>query len=525
MRDKIDRGAASRSGLRLTLACLMFVFLLVGAVPPARAQDPLPGSFAPGRCPIPAPERYALDCGTLTVAESRQRTNSRTIQLAVAIVRSPNPDKQPDPMLFLAGGPGQPALPLVAAAPMVFSEILATRDLIFIDQRGTGYSRPALNCALATTPARFLLPVGVALNDRPALLQAGVDALLTCGADYRAQGIDLSAYNSVESAADLEDLRVALGYPQWNLYGGSYGTRLALTAMRYRPATIRSAVLDAVYPFQANFHTGVFDTFSSALAGLDTACAADPACGAAYPDLDAAFARVVARLNAKAVVLPILNLQTGEPIDYLPFSGVDATAILFQLMYITPAIPALPALISEADQGNYRRLFQLASVLFASRLPGDIPVISQGAQVAVQCNEDATFATAREFVAARDHNRLAAGLAFSPLFNEALLEVCAAWGLSATSAAQNQAVRSEVPALLISGELDPITPPVYAHEAAETLSRATELLIPRSGHTAGITSLCARASIARFLEAPEQRRDASCLAQEPPAPFIVVPRP
>jgi pimeloyl-ACP methyl ester carboxylesterase len=132
--------------------------------------------------------------------------------LAVAIVRSPNGAKQPDPVLFLAGGPGQPALPLIALAPQVFSEILATRDMIFIDQRGTGYSRPALNCALQPgAPARFLLPFGTAVNERPAVLQASVDALLRCGAQFRAQGIDLGAYNSVESAADLEDLRVALG--------------------------------------------------------------------------------------------------------------------------------------------------------------------------------------------------------------------------------------------------------------------------------------------------------------------------
>ncbi|NTU78030.1 MAG: alpha/beta hydrolase [Chloroflexales bacterium] len=523
MDTSVVRGGSRRLHVRLG-ALLLILLLFVGVAPAAHAQSALPGSFAPGPCPIPAPEGYTLDCGTLTVAESRQPFTGRTLALAVAIVRSPSVTRQPDPVLVLAGGPGQPALPLVAAAPQVFREILATRDMVFIDQRGTGYSRPALNCTpQAAAPARLMVPLGAASNDRPALLQVGIDALLACGATYRAQGIDLAAYTSVESAADMEDLRVALGYPRWNLYGGSYGSRLGLTMLRDRPATIRSAVLESIYPLQANFHTGVFATFSEALARLNAACAADPACGAAYPDLEGAFARVVARLNAEAAVLPILNLETGEPIDYLPFTGVDLTVILFQLMYITPALPVLPAVIGEADQGNYRPLASLTSALLAERQPGDVPIVSQGMQVAVQCNEDATFAQAREFVAARDQHRAVAGLAFSPLFHEAILEICAAWGLTPTASAENQAAQSDVPTLLMSGELDPITPPANAREAARTLSRATELVIPRGGHTPSLLSPCGRATIVRFLNAPEQIPDASCLAQEPPAPFVVVP--
>jgi pimeloyl-ACP methyl ester carboxylesterase len=518
-----QRGGKGCLALRFA-AALLVLLLLIGMAPSARAQGALPGSFVAGPCPIPAPEGYALDCGTLTVAESRQRPSGRTLELAVAIVRSPSAQKRPDPVLFLAGGPGQPALPLIALAPLVFTEILATRDMIFIDQRGTGYSRPALNCApVAATPARFATSFGVALQDRPALLQAGVDALIACGARYRAEGLDLAAYNSVENAADLEDLRIALGYGQWNLFGGSYGTRLGLTAMRYRPETIRSAVLDALYPPQANFHTGVFGSFDAALRRLGAACNADQACGAAYPDTVDAFARVVERMNAEAVVLPILNLETGEPLDYLPFTGVDLTIIIFQLMYSTPALPLLPAVIGEADQGNYQPLAVLASSLFAGQLPGDVPIVSQGMQVAVQCNEDATFARAREFVAARDQHRAVAGLAFSPLFHEAMLEICAAWGLTADNPAENQAVRSAVPALLISGEFDPITPPANARETARTLSQASELVIPRGGHTASILSPCARATIVRFLDAPERAPDAACLAQEPPTPFLILP--
>jgi pimeloyl-ACP methyl ester carboxylesterase len=202
---------------------------------------------------------------------------------------------------------------------------------------------------------------------------------------------------------------------------------------------------------------------------------------------------------------------------------VDVTVITFQLMYATPVIPFLPAVIGEADQGNYRPLASLASAFFTQQTPGAVPTISQGMQVAVQCNEDATFASATDFVAARDRNRPVAGLAFSPLFNEAILEICAGWGLQATNGAENQAVHSDVPALLFSGELDPILPPPSAREAAQTLSHASEVVIPRGGQTPRLLRACARATIVRFLDAPEHPPDAACLAQEPPAPFVIVP--
>lgn len=180
-------------------------------------------------------------------------------------------------------------------------------------------------------------------------------------------------------------------------------------------------------------------------------------------------------------------------------------------------------MIGEADQGNYRPLANLASALVTRQVPGDVPAVSQGMQVAVPCNEDATFARAREFVTARDQHRAVAGLAFSPLFHESILEICAAWGLTATSRTENQAVRSDVPALLVSGELDPITPPENAREAARTLGRATQLVIPRGGHTAGLLSPRARATMVRFFDAPQRAPDAACLAREPVAPFLVLP--
>jgi pimeloyl-ACP methyl ester carboxylesterase len=350
-----------------------------------------------------------------------------------------------------------------------------------------------------------------------AALQQQVAVLVACGEALRAAGVDLTGYNSVENAADLEDLRRALGYGPWNLFGGSYGTRLALTAMRYRPDTIRSAVLDSVYPLEENFHIGVFATFDRALSGLFAACAADAACATAFPRLDQSFDTMVSRLNAAPAQIPLTNPETGELITYLPLTGVDAAAIIFQLFYITPVIPILPLLIAVTAGGNYEPIAEILSLL-ASGVTG---AVSIGMQVAVQCNEDATFASPRAFVAARDMHRRASPLAHVYTFNEALLDICAAWGLDDPDPAENRPVRSDVPSFLIAGELDPITPPTYASRVAQNLTRAFSIVVPRAGHTPSVGSPCLSAAIAAFLDNPDRRPDTSCIAQEAPLPFVV----
>lgn len=523
--ERASRPFAGRSLLR-PFALVVILLLSLTFVPPAQAQAALPGSFAPATCPIAIPEGLTVDCGYLTVAESRQNSaNTRTIRLAVAIVRSPNPNPSPDAAIVLSGGPGQPALPLLPVLAPEYGAILADRDLIFIDQRGTGYSQPALNCGVGgpmnLAPTGVMFTIGAQVDERPAILEFQREMLLACGAELRAQGIDLTAYNTVENAADLEDLRRALGVPQWHLLGGSYGTRLALTAMQYRPETIRSATLDSVYPLEENFHVGVFRSYNEALSRLFAACAADTACNAAYPDLAGSFDAMIDRLNADAAQVPLINLETGELIDYLPVTGVDVSTIVFQFLYATPVIPLLPALIHNTNAGDYSILSVLLSALLLESAASDVPPISLGMQTAVQCNEDATFAGPRDFVAARDANQRASALAFLVTFNEAYLEVCEAWGLRATNAAENSPVRSAVPALLIGGELDPITPVRNATQQARNLSRDFTVVVPQGGHTPGLASPCLIGSAAAFMRNPTERPATDCLAAEGPLPFLV----
>ncbi len=515
-------------------ASLIAILLIVAALVPApRAAQAAPAAsgheiqarqtvpLTPAPCPVPSPEGIRVDCGYLTVAESRRNYTGKTIQLAVAIVRSPNPNKAADPVVFLAGGPGQAAVPFAPVIPLFMGPTLAQRDIILIDQRGTGFSKPALNCSFGVTTLGGRLPIGMKqANDRTAALQFQVDALKACGDGMRKAGIDLRAYNSVENAADLEDLRRALGLGAWNVYGGSYGTRLALTAMQYRPETLRSVVIESVYPLQVNIHVDNFQSFDQTLSRLFAECAADQACNTANPNVGARYDEMVPRLNANPAQIPIVNLDTGALITYIPVTGVDVVSILFQLSYITDLLPILPSLITETASGNYRLLTIILSALLTAP-PQEMQALSLGMLVAVQCNEEVTFASANDFVIARNKYPRAAPLAHNIIYNEAMLEVCAAWGLTNPDPADNRAVRSDVPTLVINGTLDPVTPPQFATLAAETLSRSQVVIYPRGGHTPSGSSPCLGSMIGAYYNNPAVRPDDSCIAQEAPRPFII----
>ena len=274
---------------------------------PAPAYQPF---FEPAPCAFPVPAGYSPECGYLAVPQSRSLPDSPYIRLHVAIFRSLSASPAPDPVVHLAGGPGSSSL---ADARYLFNQgmdgILERRDFILLDQRGTGYSMPRLDC-----PERETLV--------PSLLQDGfsqdiVDAFRRCRERLVSEGIDLTSYNSAASAADVNDLRQALGYAQVNLYGVSYGTRLALTLMRDYPGAVRSAVLDSTYPPQVNLYTALAPNAERAFNVLFDRCGADPACSRRYPDLRNTFYRLVDRLNTSPVAVRLIanGAETTAQVD------------------------------------------------------------------------------------------------------------------------------------------------------------------------------------------------------------------
>jgi pimeloyl-ACP methyl ester carboxylesterase len=236
----------------------------------------------------------------------------------------------PDPVVHLSGGPGASAL---TAAPYLFtwviSPYLANRDIVFFDQRGTGASQPALNCPVAINPDV------VSLDPQ----------LLECRDRLIQEGVNLAGYTSAESAADVDDLRRALGYAQWNLWGVSYGTRLTLAVMRDFPDGIRSVILDSTIPPQINAIVEGPAKVDGVLTTLFTGCAADRACNAAYPELRRVLYQLVAQLNRQPAPL-VINVA-GESQD-ITLNGNRLLVLVVQALSDTERIPALPQAIYTA---------------------------------------------------------------------------------------------------------------------------------------------------------------------------------
>jgi pimeloyl-ACP methyl ester carboxylesterase len=256
---------------------------------PAAARPPQPASFAPTSCDafdlgLPAFMLDGVECGYLTVPELHANPTGPTLRLAVVVFKSTGPNPAPDPLFMAQGGPGGSTIDF--ASLMFSSPVREKRDIVLFDQRGTLNSRPNLLCpeVLDNTLTTIEQPLS-----QEAQLKAEIAAFDACRQRRLAEGINLAAFNSRENAADVESLRLALGYGPINLYGVSYGTLLAQHVMRDFPASLRSVILDAVVSAAVNPYPQVPLSQSRAFAGVFAACAADPACAADYPQLQARF--------------------------------------------------------------------------------------------------------------------------------------------------------------------------------------------------------------------------------------------
>ncbi len=447
------------------------------------------GAFAETECPFEVPDGAAVTCGYLVVPEDRTQPEGRQVELAVAILHSRSASPQPDPILYLSGGPGDSAL----ADPVSWLEnpLLDQRDFILLDQRGTGFSVPSLNC------------YELEIQADPSLTLESAQA---CRDRLAAEGIDLAQYNSAASAADVNDLRQALGIEEWNLLGISYGTRLALTVMRDYPEGVRSVVLDSVYPPNVHGYTEEAYNAAAAIQALLDGCAADPDCGAAFPDLAAVFYQLVDDLDQSP-----LELEEGDLFD-----GMTLVDVMVQALYDTNTIPDLPLAIYAAANGNFDRLLELSAPAEGSgrraRQQDDEDITdSEGAFYSVECHEEVPYADLDEAQALvgqfppQMHGPLLRNV-------EELAAVCGFWGAGWPDAIEAQAVTSDIPTLILAGEYDPVTPPGWARLAAATLGRHYYFEVPRGGHALVDAGPCPLGLVIDFINRPLDQPDGGCLS-------------
>lgn len=502
---------APRTPRRLVaLATFLLGVGVLWVVPMPASATPPTASFAWGPCPeqVPAAALERVRCGVLTVPESRAAgtASQPTVDLAVAVVASRSATPQPDPVVHpTMGGPGASSFD---GLWMFLEDDWATgaRDGILIEQRGGDAAEPTLRCP-ELDPEHFHVD-GRRLRraERDAASDAAVRA---CHDRLVAQGIDLSTYTSAESAADLADLRGALGYDAWNLYGLSYGSRLALTVMRDQPAGLRSVILDGVYPPHVNSYELIATGFAEAVAAMAAACASDAACRARYPNVEEQLVELLEQTRQEPIGVSLTAPWDGDPV-WLEIDDADIAGGLFQALYDDYQTRALPFVIDQLARGNTGVLVPLAQ----QSLDSDNR-LAAGLMWSVNCTEELPFyqavpPTVTDGVAAH-------------LVESRTRDSCSLWPVHPRPASENEPVRSDVPTLLLNGGRDPITPPSFGRLAAQGLSRHVYVEFPSMGHGAvwHVWSDRCPASLAQqFLDDPTRPPDTACIAAMPGVRFL-----
>lgn len=497
--------------VRAGIVPLLLVVLLIG-VRPASAQD-IAGDFIPGDCIFEGidlgpttltGEALGFECGYVVVPERHTAPDGPTIRLPVAIRRATSADARPDPLLLAQGGPGGDAFEVFTLlAPN--TPIAAERDLVVFNQRGTPYAIPELSCPETNEALPEMLTATEEEGQR--IYDEAIDA---CYARLLGEGIDLSAYNSLENAADVPLIARALGYDEYNFYGVSYGTLLGLHLMRNHPEGLRSVILDSVVAPDVNFIAEIPVSEDRVLDEVFTACEADAACRELYPDLEERFYALVRRYDESPVTLSLVDPETGEAHDaYL--DGAALRSVLFQLLYVPRMSAILPKIVADLEQGDTRYLESMWPLLVF-----DQPV-AEGMYYSVICAEDADIdvgaipvETLRPEIAATARDDI-----------QTYVDTCARWQVDLLPPAVDDPVVSDIPTLLLSGRFDPVTPPEFARAASVGLSNATALVDPTGSHGVAFNNPCVNDIMQAFLNDPLSAPDAGCLAAQ--ASLSVVP--
>jgi len=469
-------------------------------------------SFTFSGCRFEVPDGQDATCGDLVVPEDRGDPKSETIRIHVAIFKSTSDSPSDDPVIYLDGGPGGNTLETLSLGfGDSFADLLFDRDVIMFDQRGVGLSEPALNCPEIDDASEESIAAELT-EEELAQLFAGASG--QCRDRLISDGVDLDAYNSAENAADVEDLRRILGYEEWNLYGISYGTRLALTIARDHPDGIRSMVLDSVYPPEVDLYGEGPANTVRALNVLFDQCNVDLQCAGTYPGLEQVLIQESQRLQANPVTTDLQNPFTGEVIAGALIDGDALIGAMFQSLYDETAFPILPRMVFDVRNGDYEILADLLSFFQAQD-----DFFTGGMHLAVQCYEEATFTSEETVFEAAAQFPAYAEYLFAG--TDGFFDTCAVWTDEAADGIENEPVVSGIPTLVMAGEWDPITPPSWGVAAAANLENSTFVQFPGLGHAVSVSGLCPQSIMRRFLTSPESNLDLSCVEQMEEPDFLV----
>jgi pimeloyl-ACP methyl ester carboxylesterase len=453
---------------------------LLGPAPPKGPVEAV--EVKPHPCRVPSYDQEVL-CATYPVWENRETKQGRKIGLNIVILPALDKDKEKDPVFELSGGPGQAVTE--DAGWLAQSPLRQKRDIVLVDQRGTGRSNP-LRCSFYGEPVDVRLAAGDLFP---------VEAVRKCRAELE-KVADLAQYTTAAFTDDLDEVRQWLGYERINLKGGSYGTDAAQVYWRRHAKTVRSVVLAGVANPKSLNPLGHAAAGQRALDLLVAECAAQPECKAAFPDPHADLKALKERIE-KGATVTVLNTRTGERQEVRPSWGLLAEGIR-GLLY-GPVAGSVPLQIRKAAAGDLAPLVQ-ASI---ERRLGLMEGLYWGLTFSVTCAEDLPFIT-EEMI-----RQKTAGTYLGDYRIRQQKAVCAVWPRGKATEDDHELVRSDLPALLVSGERDPVTPPESAEEAARYMTNGVHVVVKRGSH--GGNNECVDGLIREFVDRPLGKKlDTSC---------------
>lgn len=454
-------------------------------------------------CWFPIPAGRAARCGRLVAPENWVAPDDRDV-IVPFVVFSGGADAAPDPVIFINGGPGEPSgigageidrwWGLIGSAGWARG-----RDVVVFDERGVGLSQPGLACP-------EMIEIGDRLFSQPMTPQATNAAWAAaagrCHARLAGTGIGLDRYNTDAIVHDLAALIDGLGYRSWNLLAVSYGTRVALSFLRDHHEGTRSVVLDSVYPPSVKAYEDAAANAAHAMAGLIDSCAANPACKAANPHLAASLQAMIRRAATQALVVPLH--RAGQPDKQVSLDDAKLVEVLFYGFYRSEDLRTLPNAITALEQGNVEPLAPFVEAALENYQSAST---SHGLYLSVTCHDEYPFDDPQVI----ERSAAASGDLRQFALSDLGLAACPAWPAGIASKGDRLPVESDVPVVMLSGDLDPVTPVSWAKTALATLPRASLFHFPGVGHGVLAANTCADRIARHFFAKPQAHPFDDCL--------------
>ncbi len=446
-----------------------------------------------------APVAQNAQCGSFEVLENPQDKSSKKIALNILRIPAVNPVPEPDPLFVIAGGPGQAAVVVAESMHSLFRDVRKNRDIIFVDQRGTGKSNP-FPCEFDLGPTT---PMPIAEEEA-----LGREAVKQCIEKIK----DYAAYYTTNYAVDdLDTVRTALGYEKINLWGGSYGSRVALEYLRRYPNHIRASVIDGVAPVAIALPWSMEADGLAALQSINKQCAATPVCLTHFGDVVQKAQLISSRLQGAPQEIKINHPRTQEKV-IVNMTAQDFSGVIRLALYSRDLSSLLPQVISDAEAGDYA---VLASLVYWVKSKSGMAGINYGMHYTVVCNED--------YPLYKDKAAADANVFFNTQMVQKYSEVCEHWPRAQLPNDYREPIKSESPILALSGAVDPVTPPYWAEYVKAGLTNLTHVVAPGGHHIVSSEGCIAQLITAFIGKGGAKDLDFSCANNIKPLAIYIPP--